>query len=126
VLPVNATVKCAPGARLRPRPAPPIRWACHWPTSLRAFRWRCSSASGDQARIAESRSMRIQPGEPYPLGATWDGLGVNFAIFSEFATAVDLCLFDSPDAVSETHRIRMPEQTDLVWHCRIPGCRPGQ
>jgi glycogen operon protein len=42
--------------------------------------------------------MRLRPGRPYPLGATWDGLGVNFALFSEHATRVELCLFDSPEA----------------------------
>ena len=44
--------------------------------------------------------MRVWPGQPYPLGATWTGLGVNFAIFSAHATSVDLCLFDSPDAAA--------------------------
>ncbi len=62
-------------------------------------------------------------GAPYPLGATWDGGGVNFALFSENATAVDLCLFDAEDV---EHRIRMAEQTDLVWHCYLPDVRPGQ
>jgi isoamylase len=46
--------------------------------------------------------MKIRPGSPYPLGATWDGAGVNFALFSENTTAVALCLFDSPDATTET------------------------
>ncbi|MBC8162591.1 MAG: glycogen debranching protein GlgX [Roseiflexaceae bacterium] len=65
----------------------------------------------------------IWPGRPYPLGATWDGQGVNFALFSENATAVDLCLFDS---AGEETRVAMPEQTDNVWHVFIPGLRPGQ
>ena len=51
--------------------------------------------------------MKVWPGSPYPLGATWDGIGVNFALFSEHGTGVDLCLFDSPYAGRETHR-RMP------------------
>ncbi|HSA63235.1 MAG TPA: glycogen debranching protein GlgX [Nitrospira sp.] len=70
--------------------------------------------------------MRIWPGSPYPLGATWDGEGVNFALFSENATAVDLCLFDRPYDSKETHRIRMEECTDFVWHVYLPEARPGQ
>ncbi|MCC6738259.1 MAG: glycogen debranching enzyme GlgX, partial [Planctomycetia bacterium] len=69
---------------------------------------------------------RIRPGVPYPLGATWDGKGVNFALFSENALAVDLCLFDSPGAAAESLRIRMPERTDMVWHVWVPDLRPGQ
>ena len=68
-------------------------------------------------------SYRVWTGAPYPLGATWDGAGVNFALFSENATAVDLCLFDAED---NEHRVRMAEQTDLVWHCYLPDLRPGQ
>ena len=70
--------------------------------------------------------MKCRPGRPYPLGATWDGMGVNFAIFSEHATRVELCLFDSPDATREAQRISLPEQTDLVWHGYIPDLKPGQ
>ncbi|MEW5978679.1 MAG: glycogen debranching protein GlgX [Acidobacteriota bacterium] len=70
--------------------------------------------------------MKVYPGSPYPLGATWDGAGVNFAIFSEHATRVHLCLFDSADAPSESVCISMPEQTDMVWHCYLPDARPGQ
>lgn len=70
--------------------------------------------------------MRIWPGKPYPLGATWDGEGVNFAIFSEHATSVELCLFDGPDFPKESHRIRVEERTDQVWHTYIPGLWPGQ
>ena len=69
--------------------------------------------------------QNIWPGRPYPLGATWDGAGVNFALFSEDATAVELCLFNSVDGSSET-RIKMPEHTDNVWHCYLPEVRPGQ
>ena len=70
--------------------------------------------------------MRIWPGSPYPLGATWDGEGVNFALFSENATAVELCLFERPDDARETHRIRIEECTDFVWHVYLPESRPGQ
>ncbi len=71
-------------------------------------------------------SMRVWPGRPYPLGATWDGEGANFALFSENATAVELCLFDGPDSDKESHRIRVEERTDQVWHVYIPGLWPGQ
>ena len=70
--------------------------------------------------------MKILPGFPYPLGATWDGTGVNFAIFSEDATAVELCLFDSADATVESTRVPLPEQTDQVWHGYLRDTRPGQ
>ena len=70
--------------------------------------------------------MRVWPGRPNPLGANWDGAGVNFALFSENATKVELCLFDSADAQAESHRIELREQTDQVWHCYLPECLPGQ
>ncbi|HEX8097452.1 MAG TPA: glycogen debranching protein GlgX, partial [Pyrinomonadaceae bacterium] len=70
--------------------------------------------------------MKVWPGQPYPQGATWDGAGVNFALFSENATAVELCLFDSTEATIESARIRLTEQTDLVWHAYLPEARPGQ
>jgi glycogen operon protein len=70
--------------------------------------------------------MRVWPGKPYPQGATWDGQGVNFAIFSEHATGVDLCLYDRPTAARESHRIPLRERTDLIWHCYLPDARPGQ
>src|SRR5574342_142302 len=69
--------------------------------------------------------MRVQPGQPYPLGATWDGEGVNFALFSEHATGVDLCLFDRPDDTKESDRIPMRERTNMVWHAYLPDARPG-
>ncbi len=71
-------------------------------------------------------SMRVWPGRPYPLGATWDGTGVNFALFSESATGVELCLFHGPDDAEETAKIWMTERTDQVWHCYLPDARPGQ
>ena len=70
--------------------------------------------------------LRVWPGAPYPLGATWDGVGVNFALFSEHATRVELCLFDSPDADVESLTIPLPEQTDMVWHGYLPDLQPGQ
>ena len=70
--------------------------------------------------------MRIWPGSPYPAGATFDGAGVNFAIFSEHATKVELCLFDGPESKKETHRISLPEHTDMMWHGYLPDVEPGQ
>jgi isoamylase len=70
--------------------------------------------------------MRIWPGQPYPLGATWDGRGVNFALYSEHAEKVELCLFDSPDAKAESARIVLPEFNDMVWHGYLPDAAPGQ
>ena len=66
----------------------------------------------------------VWPGKPYPLGANWDGEGVNFALFSEHAEAVELCLFDQAGR-RELHRVRIKEQTDQVWHCYLPEARPG-
>ncbi|HEX6502069.1 MAG TPA: glycogen debranching protein GlgX [Terriglobales bacterium] len=66
----------------------------------------------------------VWPGKPYPLGATWNGEGVNFSIFSEHAEKVELCLFDTKGR-RELHRIPLPEQTDQVWHGYLPEARPG-
>ena len=68
---------------------------------------------------------RIDDGVPYPLGATWDGRGVNFALFSAHAERVELCLFDASGR-RETARIALPNTTDNVWHGYVPGCRPQQ
>jgi glycogen operon protein len=70
--------------------------------------------------------MRIWPGSPHPLGATWDGEGVNFALFSQHATAVELCLFDSREAVRESRRVALHERRGHVWHAFLPDVRPGQ
>jgi isoamylase len=70
--------------------------------------------------------MRVWPGRPYPLGTTWDGAGTNFAIFSEHAKKVELCLFDSPDSTSESMRITLPEYTDHVYHGYFPDIEAGQ
>src|SRR5262245_54836693 len=69
--------------------------------------------------------MRTRPGDPYPLGATWDGSGVNFAIFSENATGVDLCLFNG-EGSDEIARVPLTEQTDQIWHIYLPEIRPCQ
>ncbi len=70
--------------------------------------------------------IRVWPGSPHPLGATWDGEGVNFALFSGNATAVDLCLFEHTTNVAEIQRVRLTERTDRVWHAYLPDVRPGQ
>jgi isoamylase len=67
--------------------------------------------------------MHVWPGAAYPLGATWDGSGTNFALFSEVADRVELCLFD--DTGAET-RLELTEVDGFVWHCYLPGVGPGQ
>jgi len=71
-------------------------------------------------------SVKTWLGFPYPLGATWMGNGVNFAIFSEHATGVELCLFENIEATEENIRIPVTEHTDQVWHVFLPDVRPGQ
>ena len=73
--------------------------------------------------ISKSKS-RVREGLPYPLGATWDGSGVNFAIFSANATKVELCLFDD-EGKEEIERIELPEFTNEIWHGYLPDARPG-
>ncbi|MFC7476635.1 glycogen debranching protein GlgX [Dankookia sp. GCM10030260] len=68
---------------------------------------------------------RLLPGRPDPIGANWDGLGVNFAVFSAHAERIDLCLFD-PSGRRELARLPLPECTDEVWHGYLPEARPGQ
>jgi len=70
--------------------------------------------------------MRVWPGQPYPLGATWTGLGVNFAIFSAHATKVEICFFDATYALRPSACVPLPENTDMVWHGYFPDVRPGQ
>jgi isoamylase len=70
------------------------------------------------------RRSNVTEGKPFPLGATWDGLGVNFALFSAHATKVELCLFDD-SGETELERIELPEYTDEVWHGYLPTGRPG-
>ncbi len=69
---------------------------------------------------------RILPGKPYPLGATWDGTGVNFAVYSENAERVELCLYDQNDPGTEQDRVVLPEVTAFVHHGYLPTSRPGQ
>jgi glycogen operon protein len=67
---------------------------------------------------------RLEVGAPSPLGATWDGLGTNFAVFSGNATRIDLCIFD-PNGRREVARYTLPEYTDEIWHGYLPGSRAG-
>jgi isoamylase len=88
-------------------------------------------STGVAARHAVPRALatstarsRAWPGQPWPLGATWDGKGVNFALFSAHAEKVELCLFDAA-GVREIDRVQLPEYTDEVWHGYLPDARPG-
>src|SRR5436190_3393251 len=72
------------------------------------------------------RRSRVREGLSVPLGTTWTGVGVNFALFSAHATKVELCLFDSPGATRESARVVLPEHTDQVWHGFLPDARPNQ
>jgi len=67
--------------------------------------------------------MRVWRGRPHPLAATWDGRG---AVFSDNATRIDLCLFDSADATAEAQRVTLPATTGRVWHGYFHDLRPGQ
>ena len=80
-----------------------------------------STAAPRRRRV---RHSRVTEGLPEPLGATWDGLGVNFALFSAHATRVELCIFDVTGK-RELERIVLPEYTDEVWHGYLPDMRPG-
>src|SRR5262245_55300709 len=89
---------------------------------------RCFRAANREPRAAGHReipfpSMRIWPGRPAPLGATFDGVGVNFSVFSERAERVELCLFD---AQGRETRVDLPERTALCWHGYLPDVKPGR
>ncbi|MDX1548016.1 MAG: glycogen debranching protein GlgX, partial [Rhodothermales bacterium] len=68
----------------------------------------------------------LRPGQPMPLGALWDGLGVNFALYSPHAEQVELLLFDAPEADAPAATIPLPERTGPIWHGYLPNLRPGQ
>lgn len=79
-------------------------------------------------RVVENHTkleFKIYPGKPYPLGAHWDGSGVNFALFADNATKVEICLFSSPDDEAEFACIRLIERTHHVWHVYLDGAGPG-
>jgi glycogen operon protein len=88
---------------------------------------RSRGAAGARApvrRRAMTPITAVWPGRPYPRGATWDGEGVNFAMFSEHAEKVELCVFDAGGR-RELQRVEFKERTDFVWHCYLPEARPG-
>ncbi len=74
--------------------------------------------------MSQSGSLRVEEGHPYPQGATWTGLGVNFSLFSANATKVELCLFDD-HGETEIGRVALPEYTNEIWHGFLPEARPG-
>jgi isoamylase len=86
---------------------------------------RTNELSGEPG-LQLAREIHVWPGRPSPLGATFDGRGVNFALFSENATKVELCLFDSASARIESQRVVLPEKTNQVWHGYLPEIKPGQ
>ena len=79
-----------------------------------------------QPSPAQPLQPLVYPGQPYPLGATWDGTGVNFALYADNATGVELCLFHSDDADAEEVRVPLRERSHHVWHAYLPGLKPGQ
>ena len=103
------------------------RLRCHGrrPQSLpsRCRRWPSSSSLRREDRH-ERTAIAHRPGKPYPLGATWDGAGINFALFSAHAERVELCIFDSQGR-REIERFALPEYTDEVWHGYLTEFRPG-
>src|SRR2546430_6788846 len=90
---------------------------------------RRSAATSEKTLVAESKTPTttkpVWKGHAYPLGATWTGDGVNFALFSEHASGVELCLFNRLGEV-ETSRVRVTERANHVWHCFVPDLKPGQ
>src|SRR5215216_5111290 len=76
------------------------------------------------SKILSQPVNAVWPGRPYPQGATWDGRGVNFALYSEHAERVQLCLFDD-SGKREIQRIDLAERTEEIWHCYLPEARPG-
>ncbi len=72
------------------------------------------------------RKITVYPGNPFPLGATWDGNGVNFALYADNATSVELCLFNSPTDQAESYSVKIVERSHHIWHAYFPDLRPGQ
>src|ERR1700759_975038 len=83
----------------------------------------CSVVCPDALGQMETMGRDMWPGRPYPLGATYDGAGTNFTLFSEIAERVELCLFDQN---GKEERIDLPEVDGFVWHAYLPGVEPGQ
>src|SRR5262249_11774601 len=105
------------------------------PADVQRLRDRSGCAQGIRERsVAHSHErwhlncrvsceVKIWPGNPYPLGATYDGAGTNFSVFSEVATRVELCLFDDKGSQS---CVDLPEMTGFIWHGYLPNISPGQ
>lgn len=70
--------------------------------------------------------IKAYPGQPYPLGATWDGKGVNFALYADNATGVELCLFEAQKDKKEFIKLDVSERTHQIWHIYLPNAKPGQ
>src|SRR6195952_1076561 len=81
-------------------------------------------ANEEPTIATETGVHRIREGLPHPRGATWDGAGTNFAVFSEHATKVEVCIFDDAGE-RELQRIVLPEYTDQIWHGYVPEIWPG-
>src|SRR5262249_13584070 len=88
--------------------------------------WRAARGLARARGCWRTQLMRGWPGQPDPPRATWDRARVNFALFSENATEVELCLFSASEDAEESRKLRMPEHTDQVWHVYLPEVRPGQ
>lgn len=76
--------------------------------------------------MENSNQLTVYPGSPFPLGANWNGEGVNFALYAENATAVELCFYHQHDPASESHKINLVERSHQIWHAFVPGIKPGQ
>ncbi|MBT1707545.1 glycogen debranching protein GlgX [Fulvivirgaceae bacterium PWU5] len=79
-----------------------------------------------EPEVIKKVKAKVYPGSPYPLGATWDGKGVNFALYAENATGVELCLFNDSKDETEAARIPVTERSAQIWHVYIPDAKPGQ
>ncbi len=80
----------------------------------------------EQSSTSNGLELKLLPGKPYPLGSTWDGLGVNFALYSDHAEKVELLLFDDAADAVPAHTITLKEYTGPIWHVYIPNLKPGQ
>src|SRR5262252_3104893 len=98
--------------------------ACRSRGCARARMWREETGSMKARTYAITPTRTVWRGRHYPLGATWDGGGVNFALFSQHADRVELCLFD-PHGRRQIESVELRERTDFVWHCYLPEARPG-
>jgi len=94
--------------------------------NLKRTKSRVGAPSEPRVDPTQPQNLTESPGKPFPQGASWDGAGVNFALYSASSDAVELCLFDNPHQLHESRRIRLRERTNGVWHIYLPGVRPQQ